>query len=352
MQPIPYKDLIPPFDWITYREPEDHLDAVAEKIYRLPELEKSSQILGLTFKDQTTLDRFTRAGYREGRIIDAIDDLGASDPNSNIETIQALLTPERAEQIVQREGLSDLLVVRHILEHCEDVGNFMQALSNLLHPGGYVVIEVPDCVANLNRRDYSMIWEEHVSYFTRETLPQVLAPSGFEFLEVDVHSYPFEDVLVLYAQKTSEKSVDPIVVPQQIVAENRDRGHQYGADFSGWSERYHAICKEYTASGKKLAAYGAGHLSCAFLNFHDLSQYFAFVVDDTPQKQGLFLPGTPLEIVPRSRLNAEEISLCLFGLAPEIEDKVIANNPNYSNAGGQFASMFVDSERSIRNLLR
>ena len=28
MKPIPYKDLVPPFDWITYREPEDHLDAV------------------------------------------------------------------------------------------------------------------------------------------------------------------------------------------------------------------------------------------------------------------------------------------------------------------------------------
>src|ERR1700686_4044400 len=35
-RPFPFRDLVPPFDWITYREPEDHLDGVAEKIPALP----------------------------------------------------------------------------------------------------------------------------------------------------------------------------------------------------------------------------------------------------------------------------------------------------------------------------
>jgi len=55
--------------------------------------------------------------------------------------------------------------------------------------------------------------------------------------------------------------------------------------------------------------------------------------------------------VPRAKLRATEISACFFGLAPELEDKIIANNRAYTEAGGKFHSMFVDSPRSIRKLL-
>ena len=27
VEPFPFRDLVPPYDWITYREPEEHLDA-------------------------------------------------------------------------------------------------------------------------------------------------------------------------------------------------------------------------------------------------------------------------------------------------------------------------------------
>jgi hypothetical protein len=111
------------------------------------------------------------------------------------------------------------------------------------------------------------------------------------------------------------------------------------------------VLDRLTRDGRKLAAYGAGHLTCAFLNFHEVADYFAFVVDDTPQKQGLHLPGSLTPIVPRDRLNTEEISACLFGLAPQIEDKVISNNTKFREGGGLFLSMFADSGRSIRTLL-
>ena len=121
--------------------------------------------------------------------------------------------------------------------------------------------------------------------------------------------------------------------------------------FEGWTDRYRRLFDGLTADGRRLAAYGAGHLTCAFLNFHGLADYFALVVDDTPQKQGLFLPKARLPIVPRSQLSAQNVSAFLFGLAPDIEDKVIANNRAYADAGGKFYSMFVDSPRSIKTLL-
>lgn len=351
VQPFPYRDLVRPFDWITYREPETHLDAVVEKICRIPGINEHSSVAGITFKDKTTLDRFRVRGFDRVWSLDPRGDVGATDANADIESIQALLTPERAAEIVRKRGLVDLLIVRHIIEHTEAPRRFMEALAALLAPGGVMAIEVPDCSANLTRQDYSMIWEEHTLYLTPDTAPQLLASAGCVCLGLDVHPFAFEDVIVLYARK-SDKGALPDQVGHDIVDRSADLARQYAASFENWTGRYRAVFDDLTRDGRRLAAYGAGHLTCAFLNFHRVADYFAFVVDDTPQKQGLFLPKSRLPIVPRTHLSAKTVSACLFGLAPEIEDRVIANNRDYANEGGAFYSMFVDSPRAIRALVK
>jgi SAM-dependent methyltransferase len=347
--PFPHRDLVRPYDWITYREPESHLDAVVERICSIPGIDAQARVAGITFKDKTTLERLRRRGFDRTWSLDAIDDFGATDANADIESIQALLTPERANEVVRKRGTVDLLIVRHIAEHTEDPRRFMAALATLLAPGGVMVIEIPDCSANLKRQDYSMIWEEHTLYLTPQTAPQLLASAGCAGVAIEVHPFAFEDVIVLYGRKSGAGATQA-PLDRETVEPSIDLARRYAAAFEGWTQRYRQLFDGLTADGSRLAAYGAGHLTCAFLNFHGLADYFAFVVDDTPQKQGLFLPKARLPIVSRSRLTADSISACLFGLAPDIEDKVIANNHAYADAGGRFYSMFVDSPRSIRKL--
>jgi C-methyltransferase C-terminal domain len=349
-QPFPFKDLIPPYEWMTYREPEAHLDAVVERIWHLPGVSKNAAVGGITFKDATTLERMRARGCSRVWSLDLHGDLSATDPNSNIESVQALLTPAKASKIVERRGPVDVLIARHIVEHAEAPSCLLQALATLIAPSGYLIIEVPDCRANLARQDYTMIWEEHDLYLTSETAPQLLALAGCVSRWQDIYPFPFEDVIVLYAQKVQTKTTQPPVEPP-AAQRNSDLARRFASSFDDWTRQYQRLCADLTKDGRKLAAYGAGHLTSAFLNFHDLAAYFAFVVDDTPHKQGLFLPKSGLSIVPRTRLIAEEISACFFGLTPQIEDKIIANNVDFVNAGGRFYSMMVDSKRSIRNLV-
>ncbi len=348
-QPFPFKDLVPPYEWMTYREPESHLDAVFDRIWQLPGIGKDTRVGGITFKDATTLDRFRARGCTKVWSLDLREDLGATHANANIESVQALLTPEQARKIVDRRGLVDLLIVRHIVEHAELPWRLMQALSSLVAPNGYMIIEVPDCTGNMQRQDYSMIWEEHAIYFTPETVPQVLVPAGCTYVGQEIYPFPFEDVIVLYAQKRPQAAASP--VPPAAVERNGELAQHFARGFGGWTASYQNLLKNMTKDGRRLAAYGAGHLTCAFLNFHALNDYFAFVVDDTPHKQGLFLPKSKLPIVPRTQLNAEQIVACFFGLTPQLEDKIIANNADFARNGGQFYSMFVDSPRSIRKLV-
>jgi hypothetical protein len=334
---------------MSYREPESHLNDVVDKICGLPGLNAETTVAGITFKDATTLDRMRARGFSRVWLLDLQEDLGVTDRNAGIESIQALLTPTKAAEVRRRRGQVDVLIARHIVEHAEAPCRLMEAFSTLLAPNGYLVIELPDCGANLDRQDYTMIWEEHTLYFTRETASQILVSAGCVNLGVDIHPFPYEDVIVLYAQK-SQTPIRKALVPRAAVTGNSELARRFSDSFDGWTKSYHRIFANLTRDGLPLAAYGAGHLTCAFVNFHNLAGYFAFVVDDTPHKQGLHLPKCRLPIVPRDRLIASKVSACVFGLAPQLEDKVISRSVDYANSGGRFFSMFVDSPRSLRHL--
>jgi hypothetical protein len=347
-QPFPFRQLVPPYDWISYREPEAHLDEVVEKICALPGVDSKSSVVALSFKDLSTLERLNRRNFQNTRLIDPYKDLNAGYPNANIESVPGLLTTERARQIIGGGPHADVLIARHVLEHAESCRGFLAAMSEMVRPEGYLVIEVPECGANMVRRDYAMIWEEHAVYFTQATLANAVNAAGFCILGIELHRYPFEDVFVLYARKAPpSETVIPMVVSESELVLARG----FGAEFREWSQRYDTLLSRLTSDGRKIAAYGAGHLTCAFIHFHRLERHFAFVVDDTPQKQGLFLPKSGLPIVPRDRLTADKIAACLFGLGPQTEDKIIANNRAYVEAGGTFLSMLADSEHSIRTIL-
>jgi len=172
--------------------------------------------------------------------------------------------------------------------------------------------------------------------------------AGCRSLGIDVAPYTFENCLVAYGRKTDEKNSKPPALAPGV--DLRMVG-QYAESFSRWTQEYHSLLDSYTRDGRQVALYGAGHLTCAFVNFHGLAKQIAFVADDTVQKQGLYMPKCGVPVRPKEALDAAQTPLCLLGFSPEIEDKVIANNERFVAAGGRFNSVFAASRRSIRKLL-
>ena len=78
------------YDWISYNEPERHLDEVVQKCLHLPGLNYQSKFIGLTYKDQTTLDRLVKLGWNNGHIINFANDFGNKDHLIGLETFQEL----------------------------------------------------------------------------------------------------------------------------------------------------------------------------------------------------------------------------------------------------------------------
>ncbi len=283
------KEIAPRFDWIAYIEPEGHLDVLADELIKL--VDRSSSSVGVwTDKDISTLRRLEQRGLISGK-----------DP-------------------------VDLLLVRHVIEHVHDIDGFLADVEARVKPGGLLVFESPDTTRAFADLNYTALWEEHVFYFTPATFRGLFESRGFEIVWSRNFPYDIEGSLVLVVRKRKEsaaRKVSSASIDNAAVA--------YINGFHEKKKRTQAALKAVRAGGKKVVVFGAGHNSCIFINLNAVSGDIAFVLDENPKKQGLFMPGSRLPIKPPAALKDGGPYYCLMGVSPESQRKL--------NFGGPFASI-------------
>ena len=344
-RPVPPAELKPRFDWVRHNEQEDHLDQLVETICALQGVTVTSGIGAISLKDDTTLGRFREKGFAKTWRLDLEEDLGVLDSLAGLETIQSRLSPERGKVIARRKGLCDVVIVRHIFEHAHDPRRLAGALKQLVTPQGYLVFEVPDCQPALASKDFSMPWEEHIMYFTAETFRQSLQMLGF--FEVHHQCYPYTNENSLVAIVRTQGPAPLVALSADAIDKQKSLGHTYAAALPLYREKVHLALAANRKVGGRTAVFGAGHVSCFWINALSTKDYIEFVIDDDSKKQGLYMPGSRLPIRSSSALLEANIKLCLLSLAPESESKVLRKNRLLLQRGAQFASIFTSSKYAL-----
>lgn len=343
--PVPDGEIAPRFEWLTYNEPEGHLDHLADVICALPGITDKSLACGITSKDDTILRRLEKRKFRQTWRIDPERDLGITIHGAGGETVQAGLTQESVANLANKHGLADVVIARHIYEHASDTHRLLNALKKLVTPNGYVVFEVPDCTQVLVGRDYSMPWEEHILYFTPKTFQKSFGFTDFSLIHYECYPYRVENALVAITHVTENNKSTPLT--RDELAYESALGESYGKGVDEYAEKLQQYLKAYKKTKGKAAVFGAGHLACIYINLMGIRDYIEFVVDDNPNKAGLYMPGSRLPIRSSQSLTDEQISLCLLSLNPESEAKVMQKNKAYIEQGGAFVSIFPTSKNRL-----
>ncbi len=344
LNPWPYQALVPWHDWMAFREPEGHLDDLVSRIIDEADLDSNASILGISSKDDTTLARFQRHGFGNTTRINPERDLGVKIANADIETVQHELTVEVAQCLVIAKGHADCIIVRHILEHAEKPIRFLEALHILLKPNGIIVFEVPDCKPALDAKDYALMWEEHNLYFTDETLSRCLAQNGFRQRWNSIYPYAFENSIVVIAQRDAEISEKTF---SEALPLEFDRFSGYKRSFPETFARVNKALATLSNQGSSVVLFGAGHMGCSFVNYFELSKRISFAVDDAPEKLGLTLPGSGLEIRPSSDLTDMDKLVCLLSVTPDKENTIVERLQSQLRSDVVYASIVSASHRYI-----
>lgn len=337
IDPMPIEMVRSRFSWIRYNEPEFHLDDLVEKLVRLPGIDTKSKIAGLTYKDESTLDRIEKKGFKNIGHAPNFEKRSGEDQFDGLETIQQIITEGNGQSLD-----ADLLIVRHVLEHAHDMRKFLAKITKQVKTGGYLIFEIPDSSKFLAKNNYSFMWEEHIVYFTEHTLRYFFENQGHKVIQIYRYEAPLEDSLVAVIAIDDNKVTvnNEVDIANEIAAVDR-----FSDNFDATKQVHLDFFKVNTEAGKKIAIFGAGHLAVKYINLFGLQEYISYVIDDSKDKEDLFMPGSSIQIKGSSFLS--ETDICILVLNPESQVKVMGLKKDMIKEGGKFYSAFDNKLLSI-----
>jgi bisphosphoglycerate-dependent phosphoglycerate mutase len=316
------KSVRPIYLWLTYNEPESHLDSVVENLLKLENLPLDSLIVGASYKDGTTLNRLNQKGYANTHLI-GYDFL---DEPYGLETIQAKLSePNSLAYSSDVLNRADVFIARHIVEHAHDARQMLSSISSLVKDKGLLILEYPESSTIFSKYNYGFLWEEHISYFTAQDADTIAHSIGAELLAAWRYDYSFEDSMVIVLRINHCPSQSKQASPE-LAAKHQKTLAQFEAKFTVTKQFWQDKLSKIVNQGHKISVFGAGHLSIKFINFFELTPYISVVIDDNINKADKKMPGSEIPIIQSTAIGTDEYAFCISTLSPESKIKAMKFN--------------------------
>ncbi len=230
----------------------------------------------------------------------------------------------------------DAVIIRHVLEHIDDLDDFVGSIQAALAPGGLLVIEIPDGMSILSKGLYSHFYHEHLSYFSLESLRRLLSPYGFEIVHhkiVDIHGGSLYVVCKLNQENTGVASF------QKSEEVTLQMCEDYASGMRDYFKKFHDFFEREIKAGVRLAGYGAAHRTIVTCGLAGLTQkHVSYLVDKNPNLQGFYAPGGHQPIYSPEYLH-QDFPDALIIFATSFENEIICEQQRYAEKGGRFISI-------------
>ena len=196
---------------------------------------------------------------------------------------------------------ANLIVSTNVFQHTKDVHAFMRGIVKFLD--GVWVLEFPYTLETIMTGQFDQFYHEHYYYWLISPLEKLFKEYGLKILH-----YSFQSIHggTMRLWMTNKDPSGPAVDLSAIKKKEQEaiglcNFDQTIADLRSYFDRI-LTTKELG----RICFFGAAAKGCVFLNALDLNintMGKTVVVDDTVEKQGLYVPGTGFRVVDRSALK-------------------------------------------------
>jgi SAM-dependent methyltransferase len=245
-----------------------------------------------------------------------------------------------ARSIREAHGPADLIVANNVLAHVPDLNDFIAGLAALLAPDGVVTVEFPHLLQLVEQTQFDTIYHEHYSYFGLTAAAAAFDRHGLAVVDVDRLASHGGSLRLWIAPRLSDRSaVGSAAVAAVTDLERAARlGSPDGYDaFRSRVEACRLGLLQYLNERRGVVAYGAAAKGNTLLNYAQVTtEELPYVVDLSPHKQGLLLPGSHLPIRSPERILEDKPDVVLvlpWNLRREISEQMAA----VRDWGGRFA---------------
>lgn len=306
----------------------DHFRKYAEKMIADHHLVPGDLVVEIGSNDGTLLKFFKDYGCRVVGV-DPAEAIAARASESGIETLPCFFDRMAAHLIQAKHGAATLVLANNVFAHADDLHEITMGARNLLDPArGRFVFEVQSLLDLVKDCLFDMIYHEHLSYHTLDPLVPFFHELSMEIIDcehVDTHGGS------LRVTVTSKPGPSPRDSVAETIRQERDALHD--GVFETLSQRINVAgsrLQEFIQNlpgGQVLAGFGApAKLTTLMHQFGLTAGDIAYVIDDSPWKQGLLTPGTRIPVVSSKYLSEDPPDRVVI-FAWNFADQIAAKHP-------------------------
>jgi SAM-dependent methyltransferase len=272
------------------------------------DLDSHSMVIEVASNDGYLLKHFVAAG---------IPCLGIEPTASTAAAAEALGIPVLREffgaqlghELAARGQQADLILGNNVLAHVPDINDFCIGLRAALKPGGTITLEFPHLLQLIAHTEFDTVYHEHYSYLSLYTVQRILAGAGLRVCDVEQLT-THGGSLRVFACHASDLRENAAAVSSLLSTESSAGLHDL-ARYSALQTRIEKVKHDFLAflvdkkrEGRKVAAYGAAAKGNTLLNYAGVRpDLLPFVCDAAPSKQGKYLPGSHIPVLPPAALR-------------------------------------------------
>lgn len=196
------------------------------------------------------------------------------------------------ENVKLNQAPFDAFYCLNFLEHIPNPRNFLRGILKNLSDDAVGLLEVPNMDMILQENLYSELIQDHLLYFTRDTLTRFLECNGFEVLQCRTILNDY--VLSAEIKRRRQMNLDGFTKAQNLLQTSVEK-----------------FFEQMKRRGLKVAIWGAGHQALANISLLKMKDHVECVLDSAAFKQNKYTPATHIPILSPDVLEKKEIGAVL-----------------------------------------
>lgn len=261
--------------------------------------------------------------------------------NLGIPVLSEFFGEALARQLAAEGKQADLIVGNNVYAHVPDINDFTRGLKAVLKSDGVITLEFPHLMRLIEQAQFDTVYHEHFSYLSLQSVSRIFEKAGLRVWDVEELSTHGGSLRVYGCHAEASRPGSPEV--QRVLDSEIRHGLRDLSTYLGFQPRADRVKNDLLAflieqkrAGKSVAAYGAAAKGNTLLNYAGVKpDLLPYVCDAAPSKQGKYLPGTHIPILPPATLAERKPDVVLI-LPWNIAHEVVKQQQVVKTWGGQF----------------
>lgn len=325
-----------------------HAAAYATAVTHRFDLKSDSFVIEVASNDGYLLKNFVAAGI-PCLGIEPTASTAAAAERIGVPVLQEFFGEQLGRQLAEKGQQADLIAGNNVYAHVPDINDFTLGLKAALKPQGTITLEFPHLMRLIEQAQFDTVYHEHFSYLSLHTVSRIFQAAGLRIWDVEQLPTHGGSLRVYGCHAEDGRATLPGV--ETVLSEESKRGLQSLDTYLNFQARADRIKDDLLAflieqkrAGKTVAAYGAAAKGNTLLNYAGVKpDLLPFVCDAATAKQGKFMPGSHIPILPPAALQQQRPDFLVI-LPWNIAEEVKQQNATLATLGTRFVTMIPSME--------